>query len=64
MKDLGFKRSTIDHSVFYCQTKEKHIIVAVATDYMAVTSKRLEDIEAFKSKVKKHWEITDHGPIQ
>ena len=31
---------------------------------MAVTSKRIKDIETYKSKVKKHWEITNHGPIQ
>ena len=32
-------------------------------DDMAVTSKRKGDAEMFKSKVKKYWEITDHGPI-
>ena len=32
-------------------------------DDMAITSKRKGDAEMFKSKVKKYWEITDHGPI-
>ena len=30
---------------------------------MAVTSKRNIDTVKFKSKIKQHWEITDHGPI-
>ena len=30
---------------------------------MAVTSKRKADIEKFKTEVKKHWDITDNGPI-
>jgi hypothetical protein len=40
---LGFKRSAIDHSVFYQRTGDKHTIVAITTDDMAVTSKRAVD---------------------
>ena len=36
---------------------------AVAPNDMAVTSKRAVDILKLKDKIKKHWEITDHGPI-
>jgi len=36
--NLGFKRSAVDHSVFYRQSSDEHSIVAVATDDMAVTS--------------------------
>ena len=39
MQEIGFKRSVIDHLVFYRQNGEKHIIIAVATDDMAVMSK-------------------------
>ena len=39
MKDMGFKRSAIDHSVFYRRTAEEHTIIAVAMDDMAITSK-------------------------
>jgi Reverse transcriptase (RNA-dependent DNA polymerase) len=39
VKELGFTRSAIDHSVFYQRDGETHVIVAVATDDMAVTSK-------------------------
>ena len=64
VKELGFMRSAIDHSVFYRRDGEAHVIVAVATDDMAVTSKRAVDAEKFKSDIRKFWEITDHGPIK
>ena len=63
MKDLSFNRSAVDHSVFYRHTANEHTIIAVATDDMAVTSKRIADIQKFKAEIKKHWEITDNGPI-
>lgn len=43
IKELGFTRSAVDHSVFYRRNGETHMIVAVATDDMAVTSKRAVD---------------------
>ena len=52
IKELGFKRSGIDHSIFYKRKGEEHTIVAVATDDMAITSGRPADAEAFKSIVK------------
>ena len=61
MKELGFKRSGIDHSVFYKRKGEEHTIVAIATDDMAVTSRRLADAEAFKSNVRWFWDVTDYG---
>jgi hypothetical protein len=64
LKELGFKRSAIDHSVYYRRSGEEHTIVAVATDDMAVTSKRAADAEKFKSEIRNFWEITDHGPIK
>ena len=63
MKELGFARSAIDHLVFYHRDGDAHVIVAVATDDMAVTSKHAIDAEKFKSDIRKFWEITDKGPI-
>jgi hypothetical protein len=63
-KEMGYKRSKMDHSVFYKKNEEEHTIVAVATDDMAVTSKRKADAEKFKADIKEHWEITDNGPIK
>ena len=64
MNELGFKRSTIDHLIFCQRTGKEHIIVAITTDDMAVTSTRSVDAEQFKSNVKHFWDITDHGPIK
>ena len=64
VKDLGFERSAIDHSVYYRRKGEEHTIVAVATDDMALTSKRAVDAAKFKSEIQKYWDITDHGPIK
>ena len=64
MNELGFKRSAIDHSVFYRRHGEEHTIVAVATDDMAVTLRRAIDATHFKANVKQFWDITDHGPIK
>ena len=63
VENLGFMRSKANHLVFYCQKGEEHTVVAVATNDMAVTSKRKVDIEKFKKEIRKHWEITDNGPI-
>jgi len=61
---LGFARSAVDHSVFYCRTETEHTIVAVATDDMAVTSKHTSDVVKFKSELRKHFEITDMGEMK
>jgi hypothetical protein len=63
INDLGFKHLVIDHSVFYRQSKQEHIIFAVATDDMAITSKHTEDVARFKSELRRHWEITDIGKM-
>jgi len=64
LKELGFERSAVDHSVFFRRSNVEHTIVAVATDDMAVTSKRMEDAKRFKLEISKFWEITDNGPIK
>src|ERR1700678_2272948 len=60
---LGLQKSAINHSVFFKRKGDEHTIVAIATDNMAVTSKRPEDAQRFKDEVRKYWDITDHGPI-
>ena len=64
IREMGFKHSAIDHSVFYWQVGEEHTIVTIATDDMAVRSKQVVDAESFKSNIKQFWEIMDHGPIK
>ena len=63
IKDLGFTRSAVDHSVFFRCSPNEHTIIMVATDDMAVTSKQAEDITRFKADIQRYWEITNNGPI-
>ena len=39
--------------MFYQREGDEHTVVAVATDDMAVTSKRKMDIKKFKKEIKK-----------
>jgi len=61
--ELGFKWSELDHSVFYRKCEEEHTVVVVATDDMALTSKRTSDIAKLKSKISQHWDIMDGGEM-
>jgi len=61
--ELGFKQSVLDHSVFYRRSTEEHTVVAVATDDMALTSKRASDIAKLKSEISQYWQITDGGEM-
>ena len=63
VKNLGSKRSKADHLVFYQKRGEEHTVVMVATDDMAVTLKRKQDVQKFKSEIMKHWDITNNGLI-
>ena len=64
VKDLGFTRSAVDHSVFFRCLSDEHMIITVATDDMAVTLKQAEDITRFKADIQCYWEITDNRPIR
>ena len=63
IKDLGFTHSAVDHSVFFQHSRDKHTIITVAMDNMAVTSKQAKDITRFKADIQHYWEITNNGPI-
>ena len=51
IKDLGFTCSAVDHLVFFWHLSDKHTIITVAMDDMAVTSKQAEDITRFKADI-------------
>ena len=54
----------VDHSVFFRRSSNEQMIIAVATDDMAVTLKQAEDITRFKADIQRYWEITDNGSIR
>ena len=52
MNDLSFKCSVANHSVYFRCSGDEHMIIMVATDDMAITSKQLSDVIKFKSKIR------------
>ena len=64
IKEFGFEQSAIDPLVYYHHKGEEHMIIAVATDDMALTLKRAEDAQCFKAEIKIFWDIMDHRPIK
>ena len=63
MNNLGFECSVVDHSVYFRCSEDEHMIIAVAPDDMAVTSKWLLDVIKFKSKIRQHFEIANGGEL-
>ena len=63
---LGFMQSKIDHSVFIRRlvTKREDLVIAVATNDMAITGNLDQAVTRFKHKIKKVYEITDLGNLR
>jgi hypothetical protein len=61
--DMGYSRSNVNHSVFYHKTTHFHVIVAVATDDMAIARMPLNAIDDFKSKIGQYFDISDMGEL-
>ena len=62
---LGFTRSKIDHSVFICclTTEKEDLVIAVATNDMAITGNSDQAVMCFKNEIKRVYEITDLGNL-
>jgi hypothetical protein len=61
--DYGFTRSEVDQAVYFRRNMEEHTIITVSVDDMAVTSKRLWDIERFKAELRERFDISDLGEL-
>ena len=63
---LRFTWSKIDHSVFICRlvTKREDLVIAVATDDMAINGNSDHAVIRFKNKIKKVYKITNLGDLQ
>jgi hypothetical protein len=61
---MGFSRSQIDQAVYYYRRTDKHMVITISVDDMAVTSKyQWCDIEWFKAELQKYFEISDLGEL-
>jgi hypothetical protein len=61
--DYGFTCSHVDQAVYFKRNAEEHTIITVSVDDMAVTSKRLWDIEHFKVELHERFNISDLGEL-
>jgi hypothetical protein len=61
--DYRFTRSQVDQAIYFRQNVEEHTIITVSVDDMAVTSKRLQDIEHFKVELHERFDISDLGEL-
>ena len=61
---MGFSWSGVNHSVFFWKLRSgEHVIVAVATDDMAVTGNSISAVNHFKAEISSHYDITDLGEL-
>jgi hypothetical protein len=60
---MGFSRSQVDQAVYYYRKTDKHMVITISVDDMAVTSKYRHDIEWFKAELQKYFEISDLGEL-
>jgi hypothetical protein len=61
--DYGFTHSQVDQAVYFRWNTEEHTIITVSVDDMAMTSKRLQDIERFKVELRERFDISNLGEL-
>jgi hypothetical protein len=61
--DYGYTRSQVDQAVYFRWNAEEHTIITMSVDDMAMTSKRLRDIERFKVELHERFNISDLGEL-
>jgi transposase InsO family protein len=61
--DVGFTRSQVDRAVYLKRFLDEHTVITVSVDDMAVTSRYLQHIEAFKNQLRERFEISDLGEL-
>jgi hypothetical protein len=60
---LGFSHSKVYQVAYFKQMKDKHTIVTILVDNMAVTANHTSHIHHFKAKLQEFFEITDLGEL-
>jgi hypothetical protein len=51
--DAGYMHSQVDQAIYFCRITEKHTVITVSVDDMAVTLKHMKPIEHFKVQLCK-----------
>jgi hypothetical protein len=61
--DYRFTHSQVYQAIYFRQNMEEHTVITVSVDDMAMTSKRLQDIEHFKAELHERFNISDLGEL-
>ncbi|KAJ0586508.1 putative RNA-directed DNA polymerase [Helianthus annuus] len=59
----GFKRCTYEHTLFIKDTNEGKLVICLYVDDLIIASNPMNLINAFKSMMKKEFEMTDMGKL-
>jgi hypothetical protein len=63
MISLSIERVSVEHSVYCRQRNGETTLVAVHVDNFCVAASSKGEMKLFKEELKKHFEITDLGPV-
>jgi hypothetical protein len=64
MVSTGFKRISVEHSIYSRGRKGASSLVAVHVDDLCIAASTKEEMKGFKEELRKHFEITDLGPVK
>ena len=64
LKELGFKRSEVDHGLFYKEVNGVILIIPVYVDDFTIVGNDEPAIAEFKAQVSERYEITDLGKVR
>ena len=59
--ELGFQRSTFEHTVYLRDTGDRRLVVGVYVDDLVITGGNDDDISAFKEEMKSKFQMSDLG---
>jgi hypothetical protein len=64
MVSLGFERISVEHSVYHRNKGGASTLFAVHVDDLCVAASSKSEMTTFKEELKRHFEITDLGPVK
>jgi hypothetical protein len=64
MISLGFERISVEHSIYSRRRNGASSLVAVHVDDLCIAASSTVEMKAFKEELRRHFEITDLGPVK
>jgi hypothetical protein len=61
---MGFKKSAVDHAVFYEWSNEETTIICVSTDDLTIAASSLHCMDIAKQLLRNHFQMTNLGKLE